>query len=100
MFNELEKSLNWMKTDNVSVEGASDVVVIVVTIANVFITIAFVVSFFAFVISFIQFITSTGDKKAAEKGQKNMLWSGLGMAGCLILYSVKNALITAFGINL
>jgi len=100
MFEQLENSINWMRDDGVSVEGATDVVVLVVTLANVFITIAFVVSFLALVISFIQFIISTGDKKAAEKGQKNMLWSGLGIVGCFILYSVKNVLFTAFGINL
>jgi hypothetical protein len=100
MFGELENTLQWMDNDGVSARNADSVVAIAVTVANVFIIIAFSVSFLAFVISFIQFITSTGDKKAAEKGQRNMLWSGLGMGGSLILYSVKIALTRAFGIDL
>jgi hypothetical protein len=100
MFNQLIDSLNWQDEEGVKVGDVGGVEGLVIRGANFFIIIAFVLSFLALAFSFIQMITSTGDKKAAERAQKNMLWSGIGVVACFGLYAIKDALIQLFGINL
>jgi len=50
-------------------------------------------------VSMIQLIISEGDVKNTEKARASVLWSAAGLVLSIILYSLRNLLLTWIGLD-